>query len=123
MTTYTAPVDDMRFVINELAGLGSVAALPGMEEVTPDLVDAILEEAGKFGTEVLAPLNEVGDQQGCTLENGVVRMPEGFGDAYAQFIEMGWNGVPSQMSARRMVWASFVKISGSLANSPSVRIS
>jgi alkylation response protein AidB-like acyl-CoA dehydrogenase len=94
MTTYTAPVDDMRFVINELAGLGSVGALPGMEDVTADLVDAILEEAGKFGAEVLAPLNEVGDKQGCTLENGVVRMPDGFGDAYTQFIDMGWNGVP-----------------------------
>ncbi|MCH8238361.1 MAG: acyl-CoA dehydrogenase [Proteobacteria bacterium] len=94
MTEYRAPLDDMRFVLNELAGLDAVAQFPGFEEVSPDLVDAILEEAGKLATEILAPLNRPGDIEGCTFENGVVRTPKGFPEAYAKFIEGGWNGVP-----------------------------
>lgn len=94
MTAYRAPLDDMRFVLRELAGLDAVAALPGHEDATPDLIDAILAEAGKLATDVLAPLNPVGDRQGCVLENGVVRTPDGFSQAYGQFIEGGWNGVP-----------------------------
>ena len=94
MTPYEAPLADMRFVLSELAGLAEIAALPGHEEATPDLVDAVLEEAGRFGAEVLAPLNQVGDTEGCVLENGVVRTPSGFRDAYARFVEGGWNGVP-----------------------------
>ncbi len=94
MTAYEAPLSDMRFVISELVGLDEVAGLPGLGEVTPDLLDAILEEAGKLGSEVLAPLNRPGDIEGCTFENGVVRTPKGFPEAYAKFIEGGWNGVP-----------------------------
>lgn len=94
MTAYVPPLDEMRFVINELAGLDAVAALPGFEETTPELVDAILEEAGKLGSEVLAPINQSGDEQGSVLENGVVRTPEGFPDAYRQFVDGGWNGMP-----------------------------
>ena len=70
MSAYEAPLADMRFVINELAGLDDIAGLPGFEDVSPDLVDAILEEAGKLGSEVLAPLNRSGDLEGCVLENG-----------------------------------------------------
>jgi len=94
MTVYAAPIDEMRFVMTALAGLDEVAALPGYEDATPDLVDAILEEAGKLGAEVLAPLNHPGDIAGCVYENGVVRTPEGFKDAYRQFIEGGWQGMP-----------------------------
>ena len=94
MTTYLAPLADMRFVINELAGLDALQKLPGCGEATPELVDAILEEAGKLASDVIAPLNRVGDLQGCVLENGVVRTPDGFADAYAQFVAGGWNGVP-----------------------------
>ena len=94
MTPYEAPLADMRFVLGELAGLEEIAALPGLEDATPDLVDAVLEEAGRFGAEVLAPLNQVGDKEGCVLENGVVRTPSGFRDAYGRFVEGGWNGVP-----------------------------
>ena len=94
MTEYRAPLDDMRFVLNELAGLDAVAQLPGFEEVSPDLVDAVLKEAGKLAAEVLAPLNHPGDVQGCHLENGVVRTPDGFKEAYVRFVEGGWNGVP-----------------------------
>jgi alkylation response protein AidB-like acyl-CoA dehydrogenase len=90
---YTAPLLDMQFVLNELAGLDRVTALPGCEEATPDVVDAILEEAGKFAGGVLAPLNKVGDQVGAKWTDKVVTMPPGFGDAYRQFYENGWNGL------------------------------
>ena len=69
--TYTAPVDDLRFVLNEVVGLDAIAALPHCDSAAPDLVDAILEEAGKFASGVLAPLNRVGDKEGAKLENGV----------------------------------------------------
>ncbi len=94
MSTYTAPVDDIRFVLNEIAGLGDVAGLPGYEDATPDLVEAVIEEAGKLASDVLAPLNQPGDQEGCKIDNGVVRTPEGNKEAYQQFIEGGWNGLP-----------------------------
>ncbi|TVR82475.1 MAG: acyl-CoA dehydrogenase [Rhodospirillales bacterium] len=92
--TYAAPIADMRFVVHDLGELARVHALPGFEETTPDLVDAVLEEAGKFAAEVLAPLNEIGDRQHSVFENGVVRTPEGFKEAYAQFVAGGWNSVP-----------------------------
>ncbi len=93
MAEFQAPLDDMRFVINDLVGLDQVTALPGCEETTADLVDAILEEAGKLGAEVLAPLNKSGDEEGCLIENGVVRTPKGFKDAYRQYVDGGWNGL------------------------------
>ncbi len=92
MTDYAAPVRDMSFVIEELIGLDTVAALPGLDWVTGDLVRQVLAEAGKFGAEVLAPLNRTGDIEGCALRNGVVTTPEGFADAYRQFAAGGWNG-------------------------------
>ena len=67
MSQYRAPLADMQFVMNELAGLAEVAALPGFEDATPDTVAAILEEADKFATEVLDPLNRVGDREGARL--------------------------------------------------------
>ena len=70
MSDYTAPSRDMKFVMKELAGLDEVARLPGYEEATDDLVDAVLEEAGKFAAGVLAPLNRVGDQQGAKWSDG-----------------------------------------------------
>src|SRR5690606_19974089 len=85
--------DDMKFVLREVVGIERVAALPGYEDATPDLVDAVLEEAGRFGREVLAPLNRVGDTHGSVLENGVVRTPPGFKEAYRKFVEGGWNAV------------------------------
>jgi len=94
MPTYAAPVRDMMFVIEHVAGLNEINKLPGFEEATGDLVAAVLEEAAKFGGEVLAPLNPVGDREGCRLENGKVVMPTGFTEAYRQFVEGGWNAVP-----------------------------
>ncbi len=93
MTAYQAPLDDMRFVLNELTDLDGVSKLPGLGDATPDVVDAILEEAGKLAADVLAPLNKTGDEEGCVLKNGVVTTPKGFPEAYAKFIEGGWNGV------------------------------
>jgi alkylation response protein AidB-like acyl-CoA dehydrogenase len=90
MPTYRAPLRDMRFVLNELADPVRLRALPGCEEVTPDLIDPVLEEAAKLCEEVLTPLNRPGDEEGCMLENGVVRTPKGFPEAYAAFREGGW---------------------------------
>ncbi len=94
MSTYAAPLKDMRFVLNELAGLAEVARLPGYEDASPDTVDAILEEASKFASEVLDPLNYSGDQEGATWSNGEVRTPKGFREAYRQFCAGGWNALP-----------------------------
>jgi acyl-CoA dehydrogenase len=90
MAEYLAPLRDMKFVIKELGALHAVAGLPGCEEVTPDLVDAVLEEAGKFAAGVLSPLNWPGDRAGCKLNDGVVTTPPGFKQAYQQFCEAGW---------------------------------
>jgi alkylation response protein AidB-like acyl-CoA dehydrogenase len=94
MSTYIPPVRDMRFVLNELADFQSIAKLPGYEESTPDLVEAIMEEAGKFASEVLAPLNAQGDLQGCQCRDGVVTTADGFKAAYQLFVETGWNALP-----------------------------
>ena len=94
MSQYRAPLADMQFVMTELAGLAEIATLPGFTDATPDTVAAILEEAGKFATDVLDPLNPVGDRQGVKLDDdGNVRTPPGFREAYRQFCELGWNGL------------------------------
>jgi acyl-CoA dehydrogenase len=93
MTDYTPPLADMRFVLHEMIGLERITALPGCEHVGPDLVDAILDEAGKFARDVLAPLNRIGDTEGSRLVDNVVRTPTGFRDAYQQFIAGGWSAL------------------------------
>ncbi|HTS53901.1 MAG TPA: acyl-CoA dehydrogenase [Burkholderiales bacterium] len=93
MAEYAAPLRDMKFVIKELAGLDAVSSLPGCEEVTPDLVDAVLEEAGKFAAGVLSPLNASGDRDGCKLSDGVVSTAPGFKQAYQQFAAAGWTSL------------------------------
>ena len=92
--TYTAPIRSIMFALQEIAGIEEISALPGHADLTPDLVRSVLEEAGRFTAGVLAPLNRNADQQGSRLENGVVRTPDGFKEAYAQFVAGGWNGVP-----------------------------
>ncbi len=92
--TYTAPLKDMSFVLNELAGLDAVAKLPGCEEATPDTVEAILEEAGKFASGVLDPINRPGDVEGSKWKDGAVSTPKGFREAYKQFVEGGWAALP-----------------------------
>ena len=93
MSTYRAPLRDMQFVLKELAGLDDVAKLPGYEE-TGDVIDAILEEAATFASEVLDPINQSGDKEGCTWRDGEVTTPKGFKEAYAQFAKAGWIGLP-----------------------------
>lgn len=91
MMTYTAPVKDMRFALDHVADFGGLIKTGAFEGLSEDLVTSILEEASKFATGVFAPLNTVGDKTGAQLENGVVRLPEGFPEAYQQFVEAGWN--------------------------------
>jgi len=90
MSEYFAPIRDMQFVLKELAGLDQVAQLPGCEDATPDLVDAVLEEAAKFAEGVLSPLNIPGDQEGAKWSDKAVTMPKGFKEAYKLFAESGW---------------------------------
>jgi len=93
MTDYIAPLSDLNFVISELAGLNEINKLPVFEHATDDLLEPILEEASRFAREVLGPTNVIGDQQGCSVENGVVKVPSEFSDAYQLFVESGWQGL------------------------------
>ncbi len=93
MQTYKAPLRDMRFLLHEVFGGTALASRPGEESLAPDLIDSILEEAGRFVEEVLAPLNASGDEEGCHYENGVVRTPKGFKAAYDLFREGGWTAL------------------------------
>ncbi|HXM27824.1 MAG TPA: acyl-CoA dehydrogenase [Chthoniobacterales bacterium] len=91
MSTYEAPLKDMQFVICELAGLDQVTALPGWQETDQEVVIAILQEASRFASEVLTPLNRVGDQAGVIWKDGNVIMAPGFREAYQSYIDTGWN--------------------------------
>ncbi len=108
--SYNAPVKDMRFVLERVVGMEDVAALPGYEDATPDIVSAILDEAARFAGEVLSPLNTTGDQEGAHWSEEGVTTPEGWKEAYSQFTEAGWNslafdpefggqGMPGMLSA------------------------
>src|ERR1700761_6947417 len=93
MQTYKAPLRDMRFVLHELHDSAALTQLNGLQDVTPELMDSILEEAAKLAEEVLLPLNASGDEQGCVLENGIVRTPKGFREAYDAFRQGGWTAL------------------------------
>ncbi len=91
MPDYQAPLRDIRFVMDEMLNYPAhYARLPGGEEASPDVVAAILEEGARFSREVLLPLNQSGDREGCLLEGGDVKAPKGFKEAYTQFVEGGW---------------------------------
>jgi len=92
MPSYTAPTKDMQFVLHDLLKV-TETGIPGYDELEADFTSAVLEEAGKITSEVLAPLNPVGDTEGCTFENGVVRTPTGFSDAFEQVKAGGWPGL------------------------------
>ncbi len=92
MPTYTPPVKDIQFVLHDLLKV-SESKTPGYDELDRDFTNAVLEEAGKIAANVLQPLNTVGDEQGCVLENGVVRTPEGFKDAWKEMAAGGWMGL------------------------------
>ena len=94
MPTYKAPVDDALFLLNDVFNYERYGNLPGFADATPDVVKAILEEGGKFAEEVLQPLNQIGDRQGCKRgDDGAVTTPEGFKEAYGQMAEAGWIGL------------------------------
>ena len=97
--TYRAPVRDIRFALEEIAAMDSLKATGAFPEFSSDLTPAILDEAGKLANDVLAPLNWDGDQQGCSLKDGVVTTPKGFKEAYGKFVEGGWQGLqfPSEV--------------------------
>jgi alkylation response protein AidB-like acyl-CoA dehydrogenase len=94
MTAFTPPLRDMEFALAELAGLEEIAALPGYEEASPELVHSVLEEAGRIASEVLAPLNVVGDRQGAKLVDGKVVVPDGWENAFRTMVEGNWTGLP-----------------------------
>ncbi|MDX2222039.1 MAG: acyl-CoA dehydrogenase C-terminal domain-containing protein [Rhodospirillaceae bacterium] len=94
MPTYTAPLRDMRFLLHEVfAAEKTLTALPGFADVTADVMDAVLEECAKLCQDVLAPLNQVGDQDGCDFVDGRVTTPKGFKNAYKQYAAGGWCGL------------------------------
>jgi len=92
MPTYAAPTKDMAFVLHDLLSVEK-SDVPGYNELTPAFTSAVLEESAKIHQDVIAPLNGVGDKEGCTLENGVVRTPTGFKAAFHQFRKDGWTGI------------------------------
>ena len=92
MPHYIAPTKDMQYVLNDVLDVKN-SSIPGYADLDADFLSAILEEAGKITSQVLAPLNAVGDQEGCHFENGVIRTPTGFKDAFEQVKEGGWTGI------------------------------
>jgi acyl-CoA dehydrogenase len=95
MTIYNAPTKDHMFMMFDVLGVDKHSNIPGFEDLTPDLTSAVLDEAGKLASEVLHPLNQSGDEQGCTWTDGVVTTPDGFKDAYKLYCESGWQSLTS----------------------------
>jgi alkylation response protein AidB-like acyl-CoA dehydrogenase len=93
MSDYHAPVREMLFVLRELAGLEAIARLPGFADATPDVVESVLGEAAELALDVLAPTNRIGDEQGTRVENGQVRVPAEFKEAYRAYTSGGWAGL------------------------------
>jgi 3-(methylthio)propanoyl-CoA dehydrogenase len=107
MSSYTAPVQDILFTLSEVAGLARIAELPGGDGAAPDIAAQVLESAAQLAGEVIAPLNRVGDTTGSVLENGVVRTPPGFREAYASYVAGGWNamGFEPEHGGQGLPWA------------------
>ena len=93
MNSYKAPLNDLSFIFNHLLDQEQLAQLPGLEDLGVDLYESILDEAGKFATNVLDPINASGDREGLKITNGEVTTPKGFKEAYQQFTQAGWNNI------------------------------
>ena len=93
MPSYKAPLADIRFLLEDVLDVGQLASLPTYEDATPEMILSVLEEAGRVCEEVLFPLNQSGDQEGCRLEDGVVHSPAGFREAYRAYREGGWTAM------------------------------
>ena len=106
MTSYRAPLEDIRFVLRHIGRLESLAALPGLDHLDGETVDLVLEEAARFAAAELAPLDPVGDREGAVLVDGRVRTAPGFREAYARFVEGGWNGLvfPEEWGGQNLPW-------------------
>ncbi len=93
MSEYNAPIDDILFTMREILDLNKISNKSNKEKLSNEILESILKEAGKFAKEVLAPINTLGDKEGATLENGVVRLPTEFQEAYEKFVSNGWGSV------------------------------
>ena len=91
MPEYKAPIRDIKFVMQELLDCDSHYKQLDYEDASLDMIDAIMGEAAKFTEQVVAPINQIGDQQGCTWIDGEVKTPDGFKEAYSQYVEGGWS--------------------------------
>ncbi len=113
MDTYSAPINDVRFALECHGNLSAVMDLPDYKETSCELVDAILDAAGKFAAEVIAPLNRPGDIEGCRYENGVVYTPAGTVEAYRQFVSGGWGSLPfdPEFGGQGLPWLLSVAVS------------
>ena len=112
MSDYTAPLADMRFVLDKIIGLEELAALDGLEAASPDTVDAVLSEASRLAGEVLAPLNQIGDEQRSVIDGFEVTTPDGFKEAYDRFVEGGWNGImfDPEIGGQGLPWAVSIAV-------------
>ena len=93
MPVYKAPLDDIRFLLNDVHDIAQLSALPGYEEATPDMIDAVLEGGARICEDVLFPINQSGDTEGVKYDNGEVKTPSGFKEAYRQYINDGWTAL------------------------------
>ncbi|MCG6903359.1 MAG: acyl-CoA dehydrogenase C-terminal domain-containing protein [Rhodobacter sp.] len=111
MPIYNAPTKDMQFILHDMLNVAA-SDIPGYADLDRDFTGAILDEAGKIAGQVLAPLNPVGDSQGCVLENGVVRTPDGFKAAFDEVREGGWTGLdmPEEFGGQNMPYIMGITI-------------
>src|SRR3989339_736933 len=114
MSHYKAPLADMRFALFDVIGAEAAFQRMGFADATRDVLDAVLEEGARFNETVLAPLNAVGDREGCRLDaaTGEVTTPPGFKQAYAQYVDGGWSGLtaPAEFGGQGMPHAAGVPL-------------
>ncbi|MGZ0184932.1 MAG: acyl-CoA dehydrogenase [Acidimicrobiales bacterium] len=93
MSDYRPPLDDIRLVLDEISDITAICDLPGFEHVDIETIDGVLDELGRFVAEVVAPVNRIGDEQGCSVTDGIVTVPDEFGVAWDRFVESGWGAI------------------------------